>query len=113
MVSAPVFSADGHHVAAAVCDDGEWGVAVDGEAWPGRFAMAGDPVPSPTGSHFAAVVDRDGHQTVVVDGVPWARALDRLWDPAFSPDGKSLLVRGLVDNHCVRHVVPVRDIVGA
>jgi hypothetical protein len=112
MVSRPVFSADGQHVAAAFCDEGEWGIAVDGAPWPERFVMAGDPVAGP-GAHFAAVVERNGRQSLAVDGVVWARSFDRLWDPCFDPEGKNLLVRGVIDNRCIRQVVPVRQIQGS
>jgi hypothetical protein len=111
-VMQPHFCPRGERVAAIVKQDNRWGMAVDGQAWPGTFDMVWDPVFSPSGEHVAAKVEKDGRYTLVVDGRVWSKSFDALWPPAFSPDGSQLLVRSMEGGKAVRSVVKVQEVLG-
>jgi hypothetical protein len=103
----PVFSPDGRRVAAAVRSNGEWSVAVNGEAWNATFDMVWDPVFSPGGDRVAARVEKNGALSLAIDGRLSRRRYEMLWNPLFSPDGKKLLIRAVEKGKYVRSVVPV------
>ena len=111
-VMIPHFCPRGERVAAIVKQDNRWGMAVDGQAWPGTFDMVWDPVFSPSGEHVAAKVEKDGRYTLAVDGRVWSKSFDALWPPAFSPDGSQLLVRAMDGGKAVRSVVELQEVLG-
>lgn len=86
-VQEPCVSPDGEKVAAIVnIDEMEFGVCVNGEAWPETFEKAwalktgGD-------ARMAALVSNDEEWTVCMDGANWDTWFDFIWNLDFSPDG--------------------------
>jgi len=104
MVQAPVFSDDGKRIAAIVKENNIWGIAVDGEVWPGEYEMVWNPVFSPSGAFVAAKVDEGGGYAMLVNGQPVLRGVDKLWDPVFNDDSSKILLRYIVDGSYFREV---------
>jgi hypothetical protein len=110
MVADLAFSPDSARVAAAVKDEDQWTIAVDGRPWSESFDMVSAPMFAPDSAHVAAAAERGDHHVLVVDGKVWGKRFSRLWDPTFDPSGRHVLVRAVEANKVVRHVVPVSQI---
>lgn len=94
----PALSKDGAHTAAVVQAEslaaadlegfkrGVYTVAVDGEAWKGRYVNIWNPVFDEAGDSLAATCRTTVYDhTIVVDDKPWATTYNQVWEPVFCP----------------------------
>ncbi len=111
----PIFSAVQSRIAAAIKQDGQYAMAVDGQDWPRFFLNATGFTMDHSGSHTGCVVqtkpldagDIKGFQagafTVAVDGRPWERNFINVWSPALASSGgkAAATVRTTLDTYTI------------
>jgi hypothetical protein len=98
----PRFSADGHHIAAAVQQDMQYAMVLNGKPWDQTFANMTYFALSSDGRHTAGAVQvedvdsgeihkfQEGSFTAALDGKPWDSRFVNVWNLAISPDGEHL-----------------------
>ncbi|MCP4023601.1 MAG: Tmc redox complex protein TmcD, partial [Desulfobacteraceae bacterium] len=85
------YSPDGR-LAACVCKDEEWTVAVDGREWNTWFDYIWRLMFSSSGSHMGISVQKDMEYSMAVDDRIWDNLFDSLCESVISEDGRSAAV---------------------
>lgn len=68
---------------------GVFSLAVDGEAWAGKYLNLWTPIFDARGLRIAAQVRTDVHKyTIAVDDEPWPNTFTQVWEPVFHPMGQ-------------------------
>lgn len=97
-----LFSRNGKSIAAAIQQDGQYGMVVDEQPWEQLHLFATDFALSPDGGKSAAVVQttslsegdiftfQQGCFNVALNGETWEGSYVNAWTPTFDPDGQHL-----------------------